>query len=87
MIEARIKALREFTGTSRRQLEKLTGVPDYTWQAIEAGRQAVKEEHITALAQLWPQYKYWLVFDEICPENGQISPELEETRKKLERAG
>lgn len=45
-------------------MEKQTSIPEYTWEAIETGRQAVKEEHIMAAAKLWPNYKYWIVFGE-----------------------
>ncbi|MEW6038403.1 MAG: helix-turn-helix transcriptional regulator [Pseudomonadota bacterium] len=87
MIGKRIRQLREFKGLSRRDLERQTGVEDYKWRAIEEERQQTNEEHITALAKIWPEYKYWIVFGETIPEAGQISPEIEETREKLAKAG
>ncbi|WP_150046131.1 helix-turn-helix domain-containing protein [Methylomonas rhizoryzae] len=87
MIGQRIEELRKFKGLSRRKLQEVTGIADYTWQAVEIGKQIANEDHIKALSKLWPEYKYWLVFGETCVENGQISPELEETRQKLEQAG
>ncbi len=83
MIGARIEILRKFKGLSRRKLEQETNIADYTWQAVEIGKQAANEEHIKALSKLWPEYKFWLVFGETMPECGQISPELEETRQNL----
>ncbi len=80
MIGKRIEQLRKFKKLSRRKLEKETGIPDYTWQAIEIEKQSANEEHIEALSKLWPEYKYWIVFGETIPEAGQISPELEEVR-------
>lgn len=74
MISIRIRKLREQEGYSRRDMEKKTGIPEYTWEAIETGKQAVKEEHIMAAAKLWPTFKYWLVFGETAPEVGQIRP-------------
>ncbi|UZR30732.1 helix-turn-helix domain-containing protein [Methylococcus mesophilus] len=87
MIGQRIKELREFKGLSRRELERLTGIPDYKWVSIETERQQTNGEHIAALAKIWPEYKHWIVFGETIPEVGQISPELEETREKLAKAG
>jgi transcriptional regulator with XRE-family HTH domain len=84
MIGKRIEKLRKYKKLSRRKLEQETGIADYTWQAVEIGRQLATEEHIKAISNLWPEYKYWLVFGETLPECGQISPELEETRKKLQ---
>lgn len=55
----------------------------HTWQAVENGKQTANEDHITALSKIWPEYKYWLVFNETMPEAGQISPEIEETRQNL----
>jgi transcriptional regulator with XRE-family HTH domain len=83
MIEERLGVLRKFKELSRRDLEKLTGIAEYTWRAVETGKQKANEEHIEALTKIWPEYKYWIVFGETCPENGQISPEIEETRKNL----
>lgn len=81
MMGKRIEQLRKFKGLSRRKLESATGIPDYTWQAVEIEKQIANEEHIKALSELWPEYKYWLVFGETMTEAGQISPELEEIRK------
>jgi len=86
MIGERIEKLRKFKKLSRRKLENVTGIADYTWQAVEIGKQLPNEEHIEALSKLWPEYKYWLVFGETIPEAGQISPEIEETRAKLKEA-
>jgi transcriptional regulator with XRE-family HTH domain len=83
MIGERIEKLRKFKGLSRRKLELLTGIADYTWQSVEMGKQIPNEAHIEALSKIWSEYKYWLVFGETMPEAGQISPELEETRQNL----
>lgn len=83
MIGERIRKTRDFKGLSRRDLEKETGIPEYTWKAVEGGKQKPNEDHIEALAKLWPEFKFWLVFGETMPECGQISPELEEIRVSL----
>lgn len=83
MISERLKILREFKELSRRNLEEKTGIPEYTWRAVESGKQKANEDHIKALTKLWPEYKYWIVFGETDTEKGQISPGIEETRVKL----
>lgn len=74
MIGERIKELREAHGMSRRDMEKATGIAEYTWRAVETEKQQANESHITALANLWPENKIWLVFGESYPEIGQTSP-------------
>ena len=81
MMNQRIELLRKFKKLSRRKLEDLTGIKDYTWQAVEIGKQMVTEEHIKAISTISPEYKYWIVFGETMPSEGQISPEIEEERK------
>ena len=80
MISERIEKLRKIKELSRRDLEKITNIAEYTWRAVETGKQKPNEDHIKALSKIWPEYKVWLVFGEAMPEVGQISPELEEIR-------
>jgi transcriptional regulator with XRE-family HTH domain len=84
MIGKRIQILREYNKLSRRDLEKITAIPEYTWRAVEIGKQTANEVHIEALSKIWNEYKYWLVFGETMPDCGQISPELEEIRQNLQ---
>ncbi|WP_374089758.1 DNA-binding protein [Methylomicrobium lacus] len=64
--------------------EAATGVKAKTWANVENGIQRANEEHIEAIIKKWPEYAYWLVTGLTLPEAGQISPELEETRQKLQ---
>ncbi len=84
MIGKRIEKIRKFKRLSRRKLQELTGIPDYTWQAVEIGKQSINEEHIKALTKIWPEFKHWIIFGETIEEAGQISPEIEEQRQKLQ---
>ncbi|MEI6709236.1 MAG: helix-turn-helix transcriptional regulator [Methylococcales bacterium] len=84
MIGKRIQKLREYKKLSRRDLEKITDIAEYTWRAVESGKQTANESHINALSKIWSEYKYWIVFGETMPEYGQISPELEDTRQNLQ---
>ncbi|WP_255556648.1 DNA-binding protein [Methylococcus sp. Mc7] len=83
----RIKRLIAWSGLTLPELEERTGITAYKWGNLLTGKQRVNEDHITALTKLWPEYAYWITTGKTIPEVGQISPELEETRKKLAKAG
>lgn len=68
-------------------LEELTGIAKTKWGNLRTRKQRVNEDHIIAFNKLWPEYAYWLTTGLTIPEAGQISPELEETREKLNKAG
>jgi len=79
----RIRKLRESLGFDRTMLEAKTGIKAKTWANVENGLQKANEEHIKAIIEKWPEYAYWLTTGQTIPEAGQISPEIEETRKNL----
>jgi len=83
MHERFIELVNRFTEerTKYKDLEELTGIKRSTLKALFEGRQRFNEEHICAISKAFPQYKMWFVFGETHPELGQISPELEDTRK------
>jgi hypothetical protein len=74
-------------GYNRTEFEQETGIPAKTWSNIENGLQKANEDHIEAIGRRWPEFAYWLVTGKTIPEAGQISPELEEIRKKLGKGG
>ncbi|MCL7422868.1 MAG: DNA-binding protein [Methylobacter sp.] len=75
------------SGFSPSELEEKTGIKRFTWGNLKTGKQRANEEHIEALVKLWPEYAYWITTGMTLPEAGQISPEMEETRKKLDQVG
>jgi transcriptional regulator with XRE-family HTH domain len=83
----RIKKLIEWSGLTLPELEARTGISAYKWGNLLTGKQRVNEDHIEALASLWPEFRFWIAYGETIPEAGQINPEMEETRRKLEKAG
>lgn len=83
----RIRQIREHEGLSRPQFAQETGIPAKTWQNVENGLQKANEDHLQAIAQRWPEYAYWLMTGKTQPEAGNVSPELDELRKNLARAG
>ena len=83
-MKERIRKLRESLNLDRTLFEKETGVKAKTWANIENGLQKANEDHIDAIIKRWPQYAYWLTTGLTIPDKQQISPELEEARKKLQ---
>lgn len=86
-VNERIKSLREFLGLGRTEFAKETGLKKDSLQNIEQKKQKVYAWQVQAIATRWPRYKMWLVFGETIPEAGQISPQIEESREKLGKAG
>ena len=80
----RIRKLRESLGFDRTMFEAETGIKAKTWANVENGLQKANEEHIKAIIEKWPKFAYWLTTGQTLPEAGQISPDLEETRKNLQ---
>lgn len=68
-------------------LERKTGVKDKDWVSVRNRRVRVNEDHIEGLKLVGPQYVYWVMTGETIPEAGQVSPDLEATRQKLDKAG
>lgn len=84
--ERLIKAL-DFIDLKNPALERKTGIKATDWSSLRNRRVRANEDHISAVEKLAPEFSYWIVTGKTIEEHGQISPELEETRQKLERAG
>ncbi|MDD2770499.1 MAG: DNA-binding protein [Methylococcus sp.] len=69
------------------ELARLTGIPVNRWKQIRIKNVRASTEELDVCVQLWPEYAYWLITGMTQPEVGNISPEIEETRKKLAKAG
>jgi hypothetical protein len=76
--------LLDFMGLSNPVLERHTGIKSTIWANVRNGKSRFNEDHIEAINTMWPQFAYWLVTGKTLPECGQISPELEEARQKLQ---
>lgn len=87
MIRERIIQIIDKSGFSKEELEEKTGISYYKWGNLRTKKQRVNEDHLEAVNKIWPEYSYWVMTGKTLPEAGQISPELEEQRRKLNRAG
>lgn len=77
-----IKAL-NFTRLKNPGLEAKTGIKANDWSSLRNRKIRLNEDHIEGLKKVAPEFIYWIMTGETLPEAGQISPEIEETRKNL----
>lgn len=76
----RLKEIISDSGMSLRHLSEKSGVPVNKWKSVLHSGTRVNEDLINAVADIWPQYVFWLVTGKTCPECGQISPQMERER-------
>lgn len=86
-INIRFKDLRNHLGLTVDDFSLKTGIKSGQISNIENKRQKVYGWQIQAISKIWQEYAYWLATGQTIPEAGQISPELEEARKKLGQVG
>ncbi|UDL05727.1 DNA-binding protein [Marinobacter sp. CA1] len=84
MIRQRFIDFFNYTETTSKEMERLTGIDREKWNAIRAKRRRVNEDDIEAFNEAFPQFAYWLTTGKTIPEAGQISPEIEQARKENE---
>lgn len=75
------------SGKKPKELEELTGVDRMSWANLKRETIRANAEHIEAACRLWPEYAYWLTTGKTIAAAGQISPEIEEARENLTKAG
>ena len=78
-----IKAL-DFTMLKNPGLESKTGIKSMDWANLRNKKIRLNEDHIECLKVVAPEFIYWIMTGKVLPEAGQISPELEDTRQKLQ---
>ncbi|MEP9317912.1 helix-turn-helix transcriptional regulator [Pseudomonas sp. LABIM340] len=85
MIKARVIEILKSSGIRLPELEARTGISRYTWNNLKnpARNREIKEEEILAIAEVYPQYRWWLLTGEVMPEVGQTSPEYDVANSKL----
>ena len=84
-INHRVKKLREYLDLSRDEFAKKTSIGSSQLANIEQRKQRAYAWHIQAIGKTFPEYAYWLVTGETLLDAGQISPDIEETRKNLHK--
>ena len=83
-INIRLKNLRAHLGLTVDEFSLKTGIKSGQISSIENNRQKLYGWQIQAISSIWPEYAYWLATGLTIPGAGQISPDLEETRKNLQ---
>lgn len=86
-LQERLKALIDQAGIAPTEMERMTGIDRMRWSNIKRRHVRAGAPEIEAAGKLWPQYAYWLITGLTQAEAGHISPEIEESRKKLGTGG
>lgn len=84
-LSERIRAIREAEGLGRKAFADMTGIPIRTIEGIEQKDRVPSGDVLEKVAQTWPKYAYWLITGLTMPAAGHISPEIEQTRKELQK--
>lgn len=77
----KIREIREVQGMSREAFAVTHGLPYGTVMNLEQGRTDPRSSILLKICKAYPQYALWLTTDQIQPEAGHISPEIERARK------
>lgn len=80
-----IRSIRKAENLSRKALAEMAGIPERTLEGIEQGRQVPGGDILKKISKAWPKYAYWLMTDEVMPEAGHVSPEIEIARRDSQR--
>jgi len=83
MIRERLIAIWDIKGFTAKKLEELSGIDREKWYALRNGKRRANEDDIEAMANITPEYAFWLVSGRIAPESGQTSPEFDEANRNL----
>jgi transcriptional regulator with XRE-family HTH domain len=80
---SKIRKIREAEGLGRAEFCKITGIPKDSLIRIETKGSEPKSGVLLAVCAKFEKYALWLTTDKVAPEVGQISPEIEESRRNL----
>ena len=84
MIKERLIEILKHEEIKNPKLEEQTGISRYTRQNIRnKPEREIKEEEIDAIANLFKEYRFWLISGEEMPEAGQVSPMTKAAQSEL----
>jgi len=70
----RFKILIQIEDVKLPWLEKQSGIGKKRWANVKSGHLEMRAAEVEALAQIWPEYAYWVATGKELPSCGQISP-------------
>ena len=70
----RFKVLIQFENVKLPWLAEQTGIGKKRWANVKSEHLEMRAAEVEALAQIWPEYAYWITTGKELPESGQISP-------------
>lgn len=83
----KLKEIRDLHGLGRKAFSDETGIPIRTIEGIEQRGTIPRTDIAQKVCRRWPEYSLWLMTDQVNEEAGQLSPEIEKTRKGLKQTG
>ncbi|WP_312373860.1 DNA-binding protein [Stutzerimonas nitrititolerans] len=78
------RALLLLEATSLKELAEVNSKEYVRWQNIKRGKARISAEEIEALANLYKNYRWWLITGEVMPDKGQTSPEYDQANRNLQ---
>lgn len=78
------RALLLLEATSLKELAEVNSKEYVRWQNIKRGKARIGAEEIEALANLYKNYRWWLITGEVMPDKGQTSPEYDQANRNLQ---
>lgn len=79
----RIKLLFGMVTESRKAILESAGIDYRRFSQVLARNVELRASELTAIANLYPEYRYWLAYGEELPEAGQISPMTKAAQQSL----
>ncbi|NOR71641.1 MAG: helix-turn-helix domain-containing protein [Methylomarinum sp.] len=79
----RIKKIREISGLTRDEFATKVGIKSSQLANIEHEKQFAPSWMIQSISKEYKEYGYWLGTGETIESAGQISPDIEESRRNL----
>lgn len=86
-MSAEDRALLLLSKISLKDLAEVNSNEYRRWQNIKRGRARFGINEAETLAEIFPQYAYWILTGIVDVEAGHISPEIEEVSEQLKSTG
>lgn len=80
-IDDRIRAVLNSCGYTTEQVAEKTGIKYSRWTTVRKTGGRARAEEVEALCKLFPEFALWIASGNVLPDAGQVSPEIEDTRK------
>lgn len=76
-LKDKLKLIIKTSGLSYAKFSELTSIPLSTLKKYATGERDTSFGVFQKIIKVFPQYTLWIALDQVAPESGQISPELD----------